>query len=73
VVLGLVFVSEDHWRRGLLTVGGALLVAALLRLCLPTRRVGMLAVRGRLFDTFTLLVLGTAVIVLTFTVPYTGS
>ncbi|MEX5712574.1 DUF3017 domain-containing protein [Parafrankia sp. FMc6] len=72
VALGLLFVSQDHWRRGLLTAGDVLLVAALLRLCLPTRQVGMLAVRGRVFDTVTLVVLGTAVIVLTSTVPYSG-
>lgn len=72
VCLGLLLVSQDYWRRGLLTVGGVLLVAAVLRLCLPGRKVGMLAVRGRLFDTVTLVVLGGAVIVLTLEVPYFG-
>ncbi|OAA18818.1 Protein of unknown function (DUF3017) [Frankia sp. EI5c] len=72
VGFGLLLVSQDYWRRGLLTVGGVLLVAGALRLCLPTRKVGMLAVRGRLFDTVTLVVLGGAVIVLTLAVPHIG-
>ncbi|WP_018638968.1 DUF3017 domain-containing protein [Parafrankia elaeagni] len=72
VGLGFFFVSQDHWRRGILTVGGVMLVGAVLRLCLPTPKVGMLAVRGRLFDTVTLVVLGTAVIVLTLAVPHVG-
>ncbi|WP_241840093.1 DUF3017 domain-containing protein [Frankia sp. CcI49] len=72
VTLGLLLVTQDYWRRGLLTVGGVLLVASALRLCLPTRKVGMLAVRGRLFDTVTLVVLGLAVIVLTLEVPHVG-
>jgi hypothetical protein len=72
VVLGLVLVSQDRWRRGLLVVGVILLLAALARLVLPARRVGLLAVRGRVFDTGILLVFGIAVIVLTFEVPYAG-
>ncbi|ONH32187.1 hypothetical protein BL253_06325 [Pseudofrankia asymbiotica] len=70
VTLGLVMVAQQQrWRQGLLGVGAVLLVMALVRLTLPTRRVGMLAVRGRLLDTAILLILGISVIGLTLTVP----
>lgn len=72
VTVGLLLVSQDHWRRGLLTVGVVLVVAAALRLVLPRPRVGMLAVRGKIFDVLTLLALGIGVIVLTLSVPYTA-
>ena len=72
VAIALLTVARDHWRRGLLAMGVVLVLAAGARLCLPQRRVGMLAVRGRLFDAAALLLLGVAVIVLTLAVPYTG-
>jgi hypothetical protein len=50
VGVGLLLVSFDHWRRGLVVVGLALVGAALLRLLLPVRRVGFLAVRSRPVD-----------------------
>ncbi len=67
---GLVF--QNRWRRGLLLIGVVLVVAGCARLALPARRVGLLAVRGRVFDTLLLLVLGGAVIGLTTAVPYLG-
>jgi hypothetical protein len=73
VALGLVLVAQDRWRRGLLGVGMVLLGAAVLRLVLPTRSIGMLAVRSRVFDVLTLLAFGVAVIVLTLAVPYYGA
>jgi len=50
VGVGLLLVTFDHWRRGLIVVGLALVGAALLRLLLPVRRVGFLAVRSRPVD-----------------------
>jgi Protein of unknown function (DUF3017) len=50
VGIGLLLVTFDHWRRGLVVVGLALVGAALLRLLLPERRVGFLAVRSRSID-----------------------
>jgi hypothetical protein len=50
VGVGLLLVTFDHWRRGLVVVGLALVGAALLRLLLPVRRVGFLAVRSRPVD-----------------------
>ncbi|MGZ4507748.1 MAG: DUF3017 domain-containing protein [Blastococcus sp.] len=50
VGVGLLLVTFDHWRRGLVVVGLSLVGAALLRLLLPVRRVGFLAVRSRPID-----------------------
>jgi len=69
VLVGLAFVGQDHWRRGLLLAGIGLLVGAGLRLVLPERAAGLLAVRGRAFDAFVLAMLGVATIVLTTSVP----
>jgi hypothetical protein len=69
VVVGLALVGQDHWRRGLLLAGAGLLVGAVVRLVLPSRVAGLLVVRGRIFDSIVLAVLGTAVIVLTSSVP----
>ena len=69
VLVGLALVGQDHWRRGLLLVGGGLVGGAGIRLLLPGRAVGLLAVRGRLFDAIVLATLGVAVLVLTSSVP----
>jgi hypothetical protein len=69
VLVGLALVGQDHWRRGLLLAGIGLLAGAAVRLVLPARLVGLLAVRGRVFDAVVLAVLGTALIVLTSSVP----
>ena len=47
---GLVLVTFGAWRSGLVVVGLALLGAALMRLLLPVRAVGLLAVRSRSVD-----------------------
>jgi hypothetical protein len=69
VVVGLALVGQDHWRRGLLLAGAGLLAGAVIRLVLPARVAGLLVVRGRIFDSVVLAALGTAVIVLTSSVP----
>lgn len=48
--VGVVRMVQYHWREGAVLVGGALVVAALLRAVLPGARVGLIAVRGRLID-----------------------
>jgi hypothetical protein len=73
ITIGLVAVSQDYWRRGLLVVGSALVAAGVLRLVLPTRAAGLLAVRSRVFDVVMLVVLGFAVVGLTLAVPVPGS
>jgi hypothetical protein len=57
-------VRPEHWLRGVLLIGGDLLLAGLLRLVLSERRAGILAVRRRAFDVICYLGLG--VLVITF-------
>ena len=70
VGVGLVFVTFGHWRRGIVIIGLALIGAAVLRLLVPLRRVGFLAVRSRPVDVALLAVTGLAVIVIVLTIPF---
>jgi hypothetical protein len=70
VGIGLLVVTFDHWRRGLVVVGLALIGAALLRLLLPVRRVGFLAVRSRPVDVVLLAGAGLALVVIVLTIPF---
>ncbi|OLT21871.1 hypothetical protein BJF78_33725 [Pseudonocardia sp. CNS-139] len=47
---GMVRVLTQHWREGAVLLGGAMIVAAVLRAVLPSDRVGLLAVRSRPVD-----------------------
>jgi hypothetical protein len=70
VLVGLgVVVVLDRFRRGTLVMAAAVLLGAWLRVLLPERQVGLLRVRGRLFDTATLLVLGVGLSVVALVVP----
>jgi len=53
VILGMVRITQDHWREGTVIIGGALLLAAGLRAVLPPERTGLLGVRRRALDVFT--------------------
>jgi hypothetical protein len=70
VGIGLIVVAFDHWRSGVVIIGVALMGAALLRLLLPVRRVGFLAVRSRPVDVVLLAVTGLAVTVIVLTIPF---
>ena len=65
----LVVAARDDWRLGVQILGGAVLVAALLRLILATRDAGMLAVRHRAIDVFLLTSAGVALVVLAGAIP----
>ncbi|SFO95778.1 Protein of unknown function [Geodermatophilus dictyosporus] len=69
VGVGLAMVALEHWRRGLLVVGLALVGAAGLRLVLPLRRVGFLAVRSRPVDVVLMGGTGVLLTALTLAVP----
>ena len=69
VAVGLVFVTFGHWRRGIVIVGLALIGAALLRLLLPVRRVGFLAVRSRTVDVALLAGTGLLLTIVVLTIP----
>jgi Protein of unknown function (DUF3017) len=62
-----VLVTFGRWREGLVVIGLAMIGAALLRLLLPLRRVGLLAVRSRSVDVLLLAGTGLALTVLTLT------
>jgi hypothetical protein len=70
VAVGLVFVTFGHWRRGIVIIGLAMVGAALLRLLLPLRRVGFLAVRSRYVDVALMAGTGVALTVIVLTIPF---
>ena len=55
---GIAVVAGGDWRLGVRVLAAGLMVAALLRLVLPARDAGMLAVRHRAIDVTVLAVLG---------------
>ncbi len=69
VGIGLLLVTFEHWRRGLVVVGLTLVAAGVLRLLLPVRRVGFLAVRSRLVDVVVMVGTGVVLTVLVLTLP----
>ena len=66
---GLLMVTFEHWRRGLVVVGLALVGAGLLRLLLPLRRVGFLAVRSRPVDVVLLVGVGVTLTAFALAIP----
>ncbi|MGY1811876.1 DUF3017 domain-containing protein [Blastococcus sp. SYSU D00820] len=69
VGVGLVMVTFEHWRRGLVVVGLALVGGGLMRLLLPVRRVGFLAVRSRPVDVVLLIGAGLTLAVVALAIP----
>ena len=67
--VGLGIVVSGSWRLGVRWVAGALIVAAVLRLVLPRRDAGMLAVRHRLVDCVLLGTVGGVLVFLAQTIP----
>jgi hypothetical protein len=67
--VGIAIVWSGDWRLGIRCLAGALCFAALLRLVLPARDAGMLAVRNRFFDTVVLGAAGVAIFFLATTIP----
>ena len=70
VAVGLLVVTFDPWRTGIVIVGLGLIGGAVLRLLLPVRRVGFLAVRSRPVDVLLLAGTGVLLIVFVLTIPY---
>ena len=67
--LGIAIVWGGDWRLGIRCLAGALSFAALLRLALPARDAGMLAVRHRFLDALVLGGVGAALFFLAATIP----
>ena len=70
VGVGLVVVTFDYWRTGMVIVGLALIGGAVLRALLPVRRVGFLAVRSRALDVVLLAGTGLVLTVVVLLIPY---
>lgn len=71
--VGFVLVLEQYWRRGVVLIGVAFALAAVLRLVLPTSLAGILAVRFRSFDVAVYGTLSAAVLIGAFAVPPPGT
>ena len=67
-VVGMVLVVTQHWRRGAVLLGAALLVAAVLRMLIPVDRVGLLAIRSRVVDVLCYTGFGVVIVVLAVTI-----
>jgi len=65
---GLIVAASGHWRAGTTLIGLSITMGGLFRL-LPQRRVGLLAVRGKVVDTIVLLTIGVGITVLAWSVP----
>jgi hypothetical protein len=50
VAVGLLRITQYHWRQGTVLVGGALLLAAALRAVLSDSGAGLIAIRGKGVD-----------------------
>jgi hypothetical protein len=71
VGVGLLLITFEHWRRGLVVIGITLVAAAVMRLLLPLRRVGFLAVRSRPVDVVLLAGCGIALTAIALAIPAT--
>ncbi|MGY1602650.1 DUF3017 domain-containing protein [Geodermatophilus sp. SYSU D00815] len=69
VGVGLLMVALEHWRAGLLVTGLAVVGGAVLRLLLPVRLAGFLAVRSRTVDVLLMGGAGLALAVIALAVP----
>jgi hypothetical protein len=69
VGIALVLIALDYFRRGSIVLSASVLLAAFLRLLLPSQDAGMLAVRSRGVDVAVLGTLGLGLSVFTFWVP----
>jgi hypothetical protein len=71
VGIGLLLVAAERWRSGLVLMGLALVLAGLLRLLLPLRRIGFLAVRSRPVDVALTTAAGLTIAVIALAIPHT--
>jgi hypothetical protein len=69
VAVAMVIVVLDEWRTGIRLMGGALVLAAAVRLVLRARDAGMLAVRHKVLDAVVLVLLGGSLIFLAGSIP----
>lgn len=68
-VVGLAIVGFGPWRAGLMIMGGALVGAAIARVAVTERHLGMLKIRSRVFDIFWCTAVGAGLMLLAVIVP----
>jgi hypothetical protein len=68
VAVAALLIAQYHWRQGTALIGGALLVAGVLRAALPSERAGLLAIRGRPVDVLSYAALAALILFLSFTI-----
>lgn len=73
IAAAVVLVLADRWRRGALVFGVAVIIGAAARWFVPENRVGLLAVRGRVFDTAAMGVMGVLIATLALTIDPLGT
>ncbi|MQA02808.1 MAG: DUF3017 domain-containing protein [Streptosporangiales bacterium] len=69
---GLAYLGLVDFKQGSMIVAVFVCLAAFLRIVLPERTVGLLAVRSRVVDVLSLLILGLALAIITVVVPHPG-
>ena len=67
--VGLVIVSHGSWRAGVKWIAASLALAAVVRLVIPAKQAGMLAVRRRSLDVAILVFAAVALWVLSTSIP----
>jgi len=67
-LIGMQRILTAHWREGSALLGGALLVAAVLRALLPVDRTGLLAIRSKAIDVLFYSAFGLVMVVLAVTI-----
>lgn len=70
VAVSLAIMATGHWRKGSFAFGFAIAVGGVLRLVLPGRLAGWLALRRRWFDVAIMLGAGLVIMALTLIVPH---
>jgi len=69
IAVGISLVATEYWRRGLGVIAVAVAAAGVVRLLVPPKSVGWLAVRSRLSDTVFCFVAAVGLGVLAVSVP----
>ncbi|GAY10094.1 DUF3017 domain-containing protein [Pseudonocardia sp. N23] len=65
---GMQRVLTAHWREGAVLLGGAMIVAAVLRVMLPLERTGLLAIRSKVVDALLYSGFGLVMMILAITI-----
>ncbi|MEU6646264.1 DUF3017 domain-containing protein [Saccharomonospora sp. NPDC046836] len=68
VAIAAMRIGMYHWRQGATLIGGALLVAAVLRAALSDEQAGLLRIRGRAIDVLSYVGLGLLILFVALTI-----